>query len=66
MVNPATSQFHKDQILTWFMYHLPMDQRQRLMRDLPAAYNDICGVEIVRVVMVDTIPSQVGKEICGL
>ena len=44
------TQHQKDQLLDALMYYLPMDIRQKLMRELPQAYNAWCGREIVRVV----------------
>jgi NAD/NADP transhydrogenase alpha subunit len=45
-------QVYKDQLLRFFMYYMPMDQREKLMTELPAAYNAVCEREIVKVVRV--------------
>jgi hypothetical protein len=42
--------FHKDQLLHWFFYHLSSEDRGKLMKDLPQAYNAACNAEIVVVV----------------
>jgi hypothetical protein len=39
----------KDQLLDFFFYHMPMEQRERLMAELPRAYNAACGRKIVEV-----------------
>jgi hypothetical protein len=42
-------QVYKDQALRFFMYYMPMEQRYKLMTELPAAYNALCGSEVVAV-----------------
>ncbi len=51
--------FNKDLVLQWFLHHMPMDQRQKLMNALPEAYNDLCGREIVTVVHTEDLPAAV-------
>lgn len=43
------SDFEKDQLLDWFFFHLSMEDRRRLMQELPQAYNNAMGREIVKV-----------------
>ena len=49
-ISHTVSQFHKDQLLEWFMYNLSMEQRGKLASELPVAYNDVCGQEVMVVV----------------
>jgi len=42
----------KDQLLQFFFYHMPFEQRERLMAELPRAYNAACGRQVVKVVNV--------------
>lgn len=49
-ISHTTSQFHKDQLLEWFMYNLSMEQRGKLAAELPAAYNSAVGQEVMVVV----------------
>jgi hypothetical protein len=41
--------FQKNQLLDFFAYHMPMEQRERLMATLPRAYNAWCGSKVVEV-----------------
>jgi hypothetical protein len=44
--------FHAEQLVAWFAHHMTMEQRHKLMREMPAAYNGMCGYEVVAVVLV--------------
>lgn len=48
-INPDMKSHHKDQLLTVLFHYMGQDLRQKLMLECPAAYNDACGREIVRV-----------------
>jgi hypothetical protein len=39
-------------VLAFFMYHLTPEVRGKLMAQLPAIYNELCGDAIVKVVRV--------------
>jgi len=41
--------FEKDILLEWFLHFMPMEQRGKLMRELPQTYNKVCGRDIVEV-----------------
>jgi hypothetical protein len=41
---------HKDQLLTILMRHATPEIRRVLMLEVPAAYNEWCGREVVTVV----------------
>lgn len=43
-------QFNKDMILNWFLHHMDMVTRGRLVAALPEAYNDIYGRQVMVVV----------------
>lgn len=49
MVNPNMKAHHKDQLLAVLWHYMGQDLRQKLMLECPAAYNDACGSEVVRV-----------------
>lgn len=40
----------KDQLIDHFFYYMESDARQRLMGELPKAYNAYCGDKIVKVI----------------
>lgn len=44
---------HKDQLLTVLMRHVNPETRRVLMLEVPAAYNEWCGREVVTVVYSD-------------
>lgn len=71
IINNAISSFHRDQLLEWFMYHMTMEQRGKLVTELPAAYNDACGKEVMVVVrksdvehLINPVPGM-GKLDCA-
>lgn len=37
-------------LLRWWKHHMTMDQRHKLMRDMPLMYNKFMGREIMKVV----------------
>ena len=37
--------FEKDLLLLWFMHHMPMDQRHKMMLELPNIYWKLTGVK---------------------
>lgn len=41
--------YQKDQLLHFFFHYMPMEQRERLMAELPRCYNAACGSDIVHV-----------------
>ena len=52
--------YEKDLLLSWFLYHMPMGgpnkqpeptkaTRYEFMRQFPAVYNKLAGLEVVRV-----------------
>lgn len=47
------SMYHKDVVIDFFAYVMTQEQRQRLMREHPQAYNALYGARIVDVVRVD-------------
>ncbi len=47
--NWNAKQLHKDMILALLLHHMSPETRQMLMLEAPAAYNDVCGFEVVRV-----------------
>lgn len=50
-MNATTS--HKDMALEFLLHVMDQDTRARFMRELPEAYNDIMGREIVQVVRAE-------------
>jgi hypothetical protein len=48
-INWHAKQMHKDMILALLVHHMSQQTRQMLMLECPAAYNDLCGSEVVRV-----------------
>jgi hypothetical protein len=48
-INWNAKQVHKDLILAMLMHHMSQETRQMLMLECPAAYNDLCGGDYVRV-----------------
>ena len=48
-INWHAKQMHKDMILALLVHHMSQQTRQMLMLECPAAYNDLCGAEVVRV-----------------
>ncbi len=48
-VNWDAKQIHKDLILAMLVHHMSQETRQMLMLECPAAYNDLCGGDYVRV-----------------
>ncbi len=48
-VDPKVSQSHKDMVLGLLLHHMSQENRQMLMLECPAAYNAICGREVVAV-----------------
>ena len=48
-VNWNAKQLHKDMILGLLLHHMSQETRQMLMLEAPAAYNDLCGGDYVRV-----------------
>lgn len=48
-MNLNASSFHKDCVLMWLLHSLPMDTRQKLMRDMRTAYDDVMGVELTKL-----------------
>lgn len=50
---PELTDHRKDQLLAFFQYTMPMEQRRRLMAEMPQAYNALVGKEIVQVVHTD-------------
>jgi hypothetical protein len=42
------TQHQKDQLLDAVMYHLPIDVREKVMREVPEAYNAYCGRDILQ------------------
>jgi hypothetical protein len=48
-MNEDAKQVHKDMVLRLLLHHMSQETRQILMREVPAAYNDICGGNYVRV-----------------
>jgi hypothetical protein len=44
-LNPLERKF----LLDWFVYVMPQEQRQRLMREHPILYNKLVGGEIMHV-----------------
>lgn len=42
--------YQKDQLLHFFEYNMSMELRQKLMRELPEAYNRLVGMDVVEVV----------------
>jgi len=53
------STYHKEQVLNFLMYHLQPEMRQKLMRELPAAYNDIVGQRVMGVVNMSKDPLHI-------
>jgi hypothetical protein len=49
MINPDLKAHHKDQLLAVLFHYMSQELRQKLMLECPAAYNDACGGEFVRV-----------------
>ena len=48
------SEFHKDQLLHVVKYYMPQELRRHLMRECPAAYNELCGRVVVTSQVEDT------------
>ena len=44
-------------ILQFFLYHMPMEQRSRLMAEFPVIYNKLVGKEIAVSVMKKRLDS---------
>lgn len=42
--------YRKNQLLAFFAHEMSMEQRRKLMRQLPEAYNALVGADVVRVV----------------
>lgn len=40
-------------LIAWFTYYMGMDQRVRLMREMPEIYNKLVGREVVKVVYTE-------------
>jgi hypothetical protein len=69
-ISHTASQFHKDQLLEWFMYHMSMEQRSKLVAELPAAYNSAVGQEVMVVVrksdvehLINPVPGMGGLHV---
>ncbi len=62
MINPEAGDFNKDLVLRWFMFHLRMEDRTRLINALPEAYNDVYGRKIATVVRTENLPSAIPFE----
>jgi len=45
--------FEQSVLIQWFEQQMSMEQRGKLMRELPVMYNKLCGREIVHVVRVE-------------
>lgn len=43
----------KEMLLNWFLYHMPMEQRRRLMREMPVVYNKVVDAPVVEVYTQD-------------
>lgn len=48
-LNKQARQIHKDMALELLLHHMGGDMREILMSELPAAYNDLMGRDIVSV-----------------
>lgn len=48
-MNENAKQIHKDMVLRLLLHHMSQETRQMLILEVPAAYNDICNGEYVRV-----------------
>lgn len=52
MILDQMTSFEKDLVILFFGQHMSMEQRRRLMAELPVAYNHLCGDKIVQVVSI--------------
>jgi hypothetical protein len=44
--------FESQTLINWFLYQMTMEQREKLMRELPTIYNLAVNAQIVKVVRV--------------
>ncbi len=52
-MNNEATQYHKDTVLWYLLHTLSQPTRLELMREHPAAYNDVVGQSVVRVVRAE-------------
>ena len=45
---------HMEQILMVLQHYMSQEMRRHLMREVPAAYNDLCGRTVVTSQVADT------------
>ena len=41
--------FEANMVLSWFLHHVSMDDRIKLMRTMPLIYNKLVGREVLKV-----------------
>ena len=58
-MNIPGSTYHKELILDWFLYNLTYDQRQKLIAELPQAYNDVMQCEVGVVIHREDLPANI-------
>ena len=51
MLNDKASTYHKEVVLRYLLYTMPMNIRQELRVEHPLAYNEVCcqGKEVMKV-----------------
>ncbi len=59
---PTMHYRHMEQILMVLQNHMSQEMRRHLMREVPAAYNDLCGRTVVTSQVADTGRQVITKE----